>query len=269
MALLLAPDAQVAYDELAADYDTFTVDYAHEHWLAQIDDLVRALGLRGRTVLDVACGTGKSFVPLLERGYDVTGCDVSPEMLAVAAAKPAGERVELVRADMRDLPALGPFDLVTCLNDAVNYLTGPDDLVAFLDGARRVLRPGGLLVFDVNTLVTYRSAFTATAVLERDGRLFEWTGLSDPDRIEPGGEHVAILDVFSGESRGTGTRRRSVHVQRHHPASEVGEALATAGLERCATYGQLPGAQLVRAPLEERHPKLLFVAQTPDRGGPR
>jgi SAM-dependent methyltransferase len=71
-------------------------------------------------VLDVACGTGKSFRPLLRRGYEVTGCDISPPMLEQAPAGAPG--VRLVPADMRALPDLGAFDLVTCLDDALNYL---------------------------------------------------------------------------------------------------------------------------------------------------
>ena len=52
--------------------------------------------LRGRRLLDVACGTGRSFLPMLERGYDVTACDISPAMAARAREKSGGAARVLV-----------------------------------------------------------------------------------------------------------------------------------------------------------------------------
>ena len=108
-------------------------------------------GLSGRRVLDAGCGTGKSFLPLLERGFEVTACDQSPAMLELAAAKAAG-RVTLHLSDLRTLEPIGEFDLITCLDDVANYLTEPDDLTAALAALAQNLRPNGLLLFDANTL---------------------------------------------------------------------------------------------------------------------
>src|SRR3954453_4305859 len=156
MTLTLDSDAARAYAELAPAYDLLTADYAYGPWLAAIERLARRHGLAGRRLLDVACGTGKSFLPMLERGFEVTACDISPEMVAEARRK-AGNRAELHLADMRRLPVLGEFDLITCLDDAMNHLMGPDEVAQAFDGFAANLAPGGLLVFDVNTLVAYRS----------------------------------------------------------------------------------------------------------------
>src|SRR5688500_19119565 len=119
--MALAGEARRAYDAIAPGYDLLTAGYAHELWLAALEALAMDHGLRGRRVLDVACGTGKSFLPLLDRGYAVTACDVSAAMAARAQAK-AGDRARVLVADMRALPLLGAFDLVTCLDDAPNHL---------------------------------------------------------------------------------------------------------------------------------------------------
>src|SRR4051812_30675812 len=105
MPATLDAGAERAYDALAPVYDLLTGSYAYDRWLSALEDLARAHGLRGRRALDVACGTGKSFLPLLERGYEVTACDVSAGMVALAAAKARG-RAALHLADMRALPVL-------------------------------------------------------------------------------------------------------------------------------------------------------------------
>lgn len=264
---VVRPDAaRDAYRPLAPVYDLFTAHHRHDVWLDRLEALARRHGLAGRRVLDVGCGTGKSFLPLVRRGYRVTGCDISPAMLAEARrAAPAG--VRLVEADMRALPDLGEFDLVTCLDDAVNYLLEPSDLEAALRSMRSVLRPGGVLVFDVNTLHTYRTTFGADAVWERDQRLFCWRGMTAAD-AEPAAVHEAVVEVFTRDGPGRCWIRTTVrHRQRHHPRAAVERALTRAGLTPRAVRGQSPGARLSRDADEQRHTKFVFVAQRP-KGGP-
>lgn len=106
-----------AYDALAGAYDVLAADYPHERWLTQIVDLAKREGVRGKRVLDLACGTGLSFMPLMRR----TACDVSPEMVSLAQAACAGA-ADVFCADMRLVGQVGEFDLITCLDDAMNYL---------------------------------------------------------------------------------------------------------------------------------------------------
>src|SRR3954452_21870742 len=108
-----------AYEPLAPYYDRYTHDFGHDPWLAYVEATSRRHGLRGKRLLEVGCGTGKSFVPMLARGYEVTACDISPAM-AEQARERAGTEAEVLVADARELPVLGEFDLVTCIGDALN-----------------------------------------------------------------------------------------------------------------------------------------------------
>lgn len=123
MAPISAPSqAACAYDVLAPYYDDFTAGYAYERWMGAIEDRAAALGLGGRRALDLACGTGKSTAQLIARGYSVLACDISPGMIAQAQSRYPEHADRFLVADMRDLPELGEFDLILCLDDAVNYL---------------------------------------------------------------------------------------------------------------------------------------------------
>jgi SAM-dependent methyltransferase len=211
-----------------------------------------------RVCADVACGTGKSFMPFLERGYDVVACDISPEMAAIADRKAAGRaRVEV--HDMRSLPRLGEFDLVCCLDDAVNHLLDVPELVAALTAMRRNLAPGGVLLFDANTLLAYRSFFASASVVQSPDQVLVWDGHTPAD-LPPGG--AADAELLALERDGDWwTRTRSAHRQRHHPEATVREALCSAGLPWVATYGmQLDGS--VTAGFDElANSKAVYVAR--------
>jgi SAM-dependent methyltransferase len=107
----------------------------------------------GERVIDVGCGTGRHAVPLAARGLRVTGVDLSPAMLARARdrAESAGVEVELIEADARDLPRMGPFDAAICLCEGAFCLVA-DDVEpidhdrSVLASIHRVLRPSGRLL---------------------------------------------------------------------------------------------------------------------------
>src|SRR3954469_22909917 len=254
---LIAP-AREAYDALAAAYDTLTANYAHQRWLAAITALATEYGLVGRRALDVACGTGKSFLPLLAAGWEVTACDISPEMAARAAEKADG-RADVHVADMRELPVYGRFDLITCLDDAVNHLLGDDEVVAALRGMGDNLAPGGLLAFDVNTPAAYRAA-QGDAVVERDDQLVLWRG-QDGGLPAPGGHVDVLVEVFLHHDGDLWQRRSSLQRHRHYPLAVLRDLVAEAGLRVAAVRGQWPGAVLDAGADEERHPKLVILVR--------
>jgi SAM-dependent methyltransferase len=254
MATMTATPALLAYERLAPVYDDFTDGYDHDAWIDRLEQIARSHGANGPRVLDVACGTGKSFAPLLERGYDVWACDISPAMVERARRCADIDADRVLVADMRALPELGAFELVTCLDDAVNYLLDVDDLIAAFAGVARLLAPGGIYLFDTNTLATYRAGFAVDTIFERPLANATWRGeTSEP--IESGALCAASIEI-SGSDDGAISR----HLQRHHPQSAICHALTSAGLACRAVLGQSTGGFLHEEPDEDRHTKLVYVA---------
>lgn len=105
-------------------------------------------------VLELGCGTGMHGVMLAEQGYDVSGLDLSEDMLAAAAQRLAGltpaitSRVRFVHGDVRDFHFEGRFDAVLALFHVMSYQLTNDDLRAVFDKVKAHLAPGGVFIFD-------------------------------------------------------------------------------------------------------------------------
>lgn len=245
---------------MAPVYDDFTAHHDYEGWLADLLVPLERHGLPGKRLLDVGCGTGKSFMPMLPRGWEVTACDISPAMLELAREK-AGEAVRLEVADMLDLPRFGEFDLVWALDDAINYLLDTKELERALAGMGANLGPGGLLLFDVNELLAYRTFFAEEVVVERDGRRLVWKGLATPD-VAPGSICESRLEVMpDGTGAGDGEVPAMTHRQRHFTEAEVLAALEGAGLECLDVYGIYTDG-ILKQPLDvSTHTKAIYIAR--------
>ena len=256
-------DAEIAYEAIAPVYDDFTAHHDYELWLGDLLPELERHGLRGDRLLDVACGTGKSFLPMLERGWKVTACDISAAMVAMARAK-VGEEVALSVADMRDLPSFGQFDLVFCLDDAINYLLGSEELELALGGMRRNLAPGGLLMFDVNTLVPYRTFFAEEVVVEKNGRRLVWKGRTSPE-AESGSIAEASFEVLPSAGEDGPSIAPEMHRERHFPEAEVLAKLEAAGLECLEAFGHGSETMVLQQPLrEDVHTKAVYIARPAD-----
>jgi SAM-dependent methyltransferase len=251
--------AEVAYEAIAPVYDAFTAHHNYEAWIAMLLELAAENGLRpgASRALDVACGTGKSFVPLLDRGWRVTGCDISASMVALARDR-HGDRVPLEVCDMREMPVLGSFDIAFCIDDAVNYLHTAEEVTTALRAIAANLEPDGLLIFDSNTISIYRGFFAEGFETEADGVRMIWDGRGDGN-AQPGDITEAS---FSFEwLEGGPTVAPEIHRQRHHPEPEVRAAITAAGLELAALYGHGTDGVPHQPMSEEGHTKAIYVVR--------
>jgi SAM-dependent methyltransferase len=118
-------------------------DYAGE--VATLERIVRERSPEARTLLDVACGTGKHLEHLRTR-FECAGTDLDGGLLDVARRRVPG--VPLEQADMRDFDLGRRFDVVTCLFSAIGFVGGPDGLAAAARAFARHLNPGGIALVE-------------------------------------------------------------------------------------------------------------------------
>jgi SAM-dependent methyltransferase len=229
-------------------------------------------GLQSARVLDLACGTGEAALVFAAAGCRVAGLDRSAAMLEIARgkARDAGYDVEFAQSDIRELeprtknqepliPAVGSrlsvlgsqFNLVTCLYDSLNYLLDDRDLDRVFAGAARVLRPGGYIVFDLNTAAEYATWDERDSVTY-DGRdCLVYNQLSyDPATRLAEGRIVWFVRELDRWWRGEET-----HVERAWDDAEVLGALERARLALAGRYdatGEIAG---------ETTPRVVYVAQ--------
>ncbi len=115
------------------------------------DDTAFYLSLAGQppqTILDMGCGTGLLACAFAAQGHQVTGADPAAAMLAVARARPGGERVRWIETDAAGLSVPTRFDLVVMTGHVFQLLLGDDDVRGALAALRRQLAPGGRVAFE-------------------------------------------------------------------------------------------------------------------------
>ena len=141
------------YTAFASVYDRLMADVDYPAWASFYQTLLTLYGLRSGKLCECACGTGGLTLPLCRMGYQMTGVDLSEEMLFEASqkARREGAMIPFVRQDMRALRLHRQMDGVLCTCDGVNYLPSAEDVLAFFGAAWQAIRPGGALIFDVST----------------------------------------------------------------------------------------------------------------------
>ena len=172
-----------AYKELAVSYDRLTndVDYA-----AVVDFYQKILdreGVKPRTCVDLACGTGSVSVLLAEKGLDVIGVDMSEDMLTVAFDKASNMEnpPRFVCQKLQELRLPKGVDLAVCALDSLDYITDPTDCSAAIRRVYKALNPGGIFIFDVNTPEKLR-AMDGQVWLDEDDDVFcVWRGEFDEE----------------------------------------------------------------------------------------
>ena len=237
-----------AYRRYALVYDLVWRDAPYDRF---VDLCLEAAGAGARRVLVAACGTGNAAVELARRGLEVAGFDLSPAMLAMAAAKRptgGGPPLRLVVGDLRAVPVRdGWADLALVLNASLNYLLEPAEVVTALRELGRTVAPGGAVVVEPLSVRFAHEGWEPGRHVDRDGlRLdaaYEVRGHLVTERLR-----WRIGEVEEAET----------YRQRLYPDAELEALVEAAGLRLVERRPMWPAI-----PAEPARGRALWVARAP------
>ncbi len=244
------------YGDFAYVYDELMDETPYGKWCSEIVDLIgrygvsrpvsagsssqqppeEALSLEERLrserdlVVDLGCGTGTLTQMLSEKGFDMIGVDSSEDMLDVAISKRdrSGAKILYLLQDMRDLELYSTVGTVISVCDSLNYILEEEELLEVFRLVENYLYPGGLFLFDFNTVYKYEHVIgDATIAENREDCSFIWENYYDAEQ----GLNEYDLTVFVQEEGDRFRRFTETHVQRGFTVDKVLSLLERAGLE--------------------------------------
>jgi ubiquinone/menaquinone biosynthesis C-methylase UbiE len=177
-------------------------------------------------LLDIACGTGNLTLPLAQLGYQMTGLDRAPAMLAIARQKATASQqpITFVCQDMCQPYPGAAVDAVTCFYGGLNFLTSAAALHHCFCAVYNVLKPGGLFAFDQFSPAKMHALFTGTKAADYgDFYVITKSTCDAADQIM----HNVTFFLRNGEAHYR--REEEQHQLRIHPPAEVQQLLQQAG----------------------------------------
>jgi SAM-dependent methyltransferase len=235
-------------------FDIYGPMLSEERTTREVEGIEKLLALPpGSRVLDLGCGHGRHAIPLAQRGYQVTGQDLSEVFLdrARAEAQARGVTVTWIHSDMREVPVADEFDAIISIFTAFGYFESDAEDQQVLQQVQKALRPGGYFLLDLMHRDAVVRGFQPFDVSRRDDGLVV-TEERHFDQLA--GRTTVRVTLFYPDGR----RNESGHVVRSYTLTELAGMLARSGLELRATYGGLDGGPLT---LDSR--RLVIVAQKP------
>lgn len=191
----------------------------------------------GASFLDAPCGNGRIALELAAAGHPTTGVDNWPAALSAAAAAGAARSVgiELLEADLRDLPWFGRFDHALCFWGSFGYLDDEGNR-QHVEAVARALRPGGTFLVDTHTMESLLSRFAPTGCT-RHGEIL----VCEERRLDTATGRIEVDWTFVKAQRAE-TRRTSIRL---HTLGELDSLLRGAGFSDVRFHGSLAGEPFV------------------------
>lgn len=220
---------RTAYQGFAEVYDLFMDNVPYEEWGAAIVQILKEYGILEGLILDLGCGTGKMTRLLQRAGYDMIGADVSEEMLGIAREwEGEDSSILYLNQDMRELELYGTVKAVISICDSINYILEEEELLDVFSLVNNYLDPGGIFLFDLNTLYKYREILGEQTICEnRKEGSFIWENYYD------GETQINEYDLtfFIREEDNRYCKYEETHFQRGYESDRIKELIELSGLE--------------------------------------
>ncbi|WP_330684031.1 class I SAM-dependent DNA methyltransferase [Petrocella sp. FN5] len=225
-----------SYEQFAMIYDSALNELPYGAWLVYIESIFKKNGLEPNLILDLGCGTGSMTNLMAKKGYEMIGVDLSEDMLAIARDKAKEEELEGVmylNQDMTELDLFGTVDAVISVGDALNYITFEEDLKKTFEKVNLFLNPGGLFIFDMNTVYKFKEVLgNKTYAENHEDYAYIWENYYYED--EAINEYE--VNVFIKNEDGLYEKSTEVHHERGYEPKEVIKCLEASGLKFLALY---------------------------------
>lgn len=235
-----------SYGDFAYVYDELMDETPYEEWADTVAGLIGQYGVtipvRSLTdaleseknlVVDLGCGTGTLTQLLYDKGYDMTGIDCSEEMLNVAMEKKekSGADILYLQQDMRELELYSTVGTVISVCDSLNYLLHEEELLHVFRLVNNYLYPGGIFIFDFNTVYKYAHVIgDATIAENREDCSFIWENYYDPDtEVNEYDLTVFVRDHMCGQTESF-KRFTETHLQRGYTLEQMTSLVREAGM---------------------------------------
>jgi len=222
-----------AYTNLAGWFEYLNDDCDYENWSQYLIMQLQRFPLVSG--LDVGCGGGWFTRAFQKHGYQMTGMDISAEMLDFAQSKAleTGIRSEYVLGDIAAKKLPKRFDFVTAINDCFNYIPKEKLLSAFKN-VRSSLKKGGIFLFDISSLGKFNEKIANTVFVDdRDDVTYLSFNKKEVDGV------TMEVTLFIKEEDGRFQRLDETHRQYAYSEEEICEALETAGFAVLEVEGHL------------------------------
>ena len=218
-----------SYTDFASVYDTFMDETPYDKWKTQIVDILRDNNINDGLVLDLGCGTGTMTELLAREGYDMTGVDLSSDMLYEAMNKRAESGLDVLYLcqDMREFELYGTMKAIVSVCDSINYLTDTEDLIQTFSLVNNYLDPKGIFIFDFNTVHKYKEIGDSVIAENREDCSFIWDNYYDDETHI--NEYEIAFFIAEGDE-GMFRRVMEQHMQRGYELEEIKTCLEEAGL---------------------------------------
>lgn len=223
-----------AYTTFAQVYDLFMDNVPYEEWSEYLLSVLKEYGIHSGVICDLGCGTGKMTRLLAQAGYDMIGVDLSEDMLTIASEQNE-EGILYLCQDMCELELYGTAKAMVSVCDSINYLLEEDEIIWTLQSVNRYLEPGGIFIFDFNTVYKYETVLGDTTICEnREEGSFIWENYYDKE------EQINEYDLtlFIREEDGRYRKYEETHYQRGYELETIKKLIEQSGLEFLACYGE-------------------------------
>ena len=243
------------YTNFAKVYDLFMDNVPYDKWVERIRDILHKENIFDGLICDLGCGTGAITERLANIGYDMIGIDNSYDMLDIAMEKKyaSGNDILYLCQDMREFELYGTVRAIVSGCDSLNYIQDLSDLEEVFSLVNNYLDPGGLFIFDMNTVYKYQNILGENTFSEvRDQAAFIWENTYDDNKRI----NEYDLNLFIKLENDIYKRFEERHVQRAYTFDEIVSAINSSNMQLekyldADTYGDL----------RENTERILFIAR--------